>query len=86
MGRVLLSLTAKETNCLSPLLYSILEVKKLKTEAFGHAHFCISACLEITHFLIFMFNYLSLREESVDARPPVVALANPFGSGEEDRR
>ncbi|KAM9366698.1 dynein regulatory complex protein 8 [Symphorus nematophorus] len=26
------------------------------------------------------------REESVDARPPVVALANPFGSGEEDRR
>lgn len=26
------------------------------------------------------------REESVDARPALVALANPFGSGEEDRR
>lgn len=29
---------------------------------------------------------LSLREESVDARPALAALANPFGSGEEDRR
>ncbi|XP_040894981.1 cell growth regulator with EF hand domain protein 1 [Toxotes jaculatrix] len=26
------------------------------------------------------------REESVDAHPPSVALPNPFGSGEEDRR
>ncbi|XP_044037253.1 cell growth regulator with EF hand domain protein 1 [Siniperca chuatsi] len=26
------------------------------------------------------------REESVDARPPSVALANPFGSGEDNRR
>lgn len=36
--------------------------------------------------ITFIFNFLSLREESVDARPPAVALANPFGSGEEDRR
>ncbi|KAK5873813.1 hypothetical protein PBY51_018818 [Eleginops maclovinus] len=26
------------------------------------------------------------REEAVDAHPPLVALANPFGSGEEERR
>lgn len=37
-------------------------------------------------FITFIFNFLSLREESVDARPAAVALANPFGSGEEDRR
>lgn len=28
----------------------------------------------------------SQREESVDARPPPVALPNPFGTGEEERR
>ncbi|CAB1459789.1 unnamed protein product [Pleuronectes platessa] len=28
----------------------------------------------------------TLREDSVDANPPSVALPNPFGSGEEDRR
>ncbi|XP_033931273.1 cell growth regulator with EF hand domain protein 1 [Pseudochaenichthys georgianus] len=28
----------------------------------------------------------SQREEAVEARPPSAALANPFGSGEEDRR
>ncbi|XP_060923618.1 cell growth regulator with EF hand domain protein 1 [Limanda limanda] len=28
----------------------------------------------------------TLREESVDAHPPSVALPNPFGSGEEDHR
>lgn len=27
-----------------------------------------------------------LREEPADAHPPAEALANPFGSGEEDRR
>lgn len=37
-------------------------------------------------FFIPVFITSSHREESVGAHPSSVALPNPFGSGEEDRR
>lgn len=33
-----------------------------------------------------IINCLSLREESLDTHPPSLTLANPFGSGEENRK
>ena len=70
---------AKERNNLSALSKVVGKIKgKIGMKVKEKRHF--------DTFLIQVFISLFHREESVDAHPPLVALPNPFGSGEEDRR
>ncbi|XP_036952324.1 cell growth regulator with EF hand domain protein 1 isoform X1 [Acanthopagrus latus] len=64
----------------------------MQTGAFMESHLvrlvpCVLSLFILTHLCLAAPGQPGTqREESIDARPPSAELANPFGSGEEDRR
>ncbi|XP_030271451.1 cell growth regulator with EF hand domain protein 1 isoform X2 [Sparus aurata] len=64
----------------------------MQTGAFMESHLvrlvpCVLSLFILTHLCLAAPGQPGTqREESIDAYPPSAALANPFGSGEEDRR
>ncbi|TMS13456.1 Cell growth regulator with EF hand domain protein 1 [Larimichthys crocea] len=52
----------------------------------GRLALCVLSLFMLLHLSLAALVPGTQREESADAHPPTGALANPFGSGEEDRR